>query len=50
MLNRKIKVFKEKTRTKKQIFTALISANGVKNNAYAEDLLSGIVTMEDLFK
>ena len=49
-LNRKLKVFKEKTRTKKQILLALIAVNGVKNNAYVDDLLSGIVTLEDLFK
>ncbi|MSP53475.1 MAG: AAA family ATPase, partial [Gammaproteobacteria bacterium] len=49
-LNRKIKSFKEKTRTKKQLFLALISANGIKNNSYADDLLSGTVTAEDLFK
>ena len=50
ILNRKMKSFKEKTRTKKQLFLALISANGVKNNSYADDLLSGTVTADDLFK
>lgn len=48
-LQRKITVFKEQTRTKKQIFLALISANGIKNNFYAEDMFSGIVTLDDLF-
>lgn len=48
-LQRKITVFKEQTRTKKQIFLALISANGIKNNFYAEDMLSGVVTLDDLF-
>lgn len=50
VLQRKIAVFKEQTKTKKQIFLALISANGVKNNYYAEDLFSGIVTLDDLFE
>jgi uncharacterized protein len=49
-LNRKTKIFKERTRTQKQLLLALISANGVKNNSYADELLSGIVTAEDLFK
>ncbi len=49
-LQRKITVFKEQTRTKKQIFLALISANGVKNNFYAEDILNGVVTLDDLFQ
>lgn len=50
ILQRKIKVFKEKTRTKKQLFMALISANGVKDSMYSEELISGIVTLDDLFE
>lgn len=50
MLKRKINVFKEQTRTKKQLFLAFISANGLKNNYYAEDIISGVVTLEDFFK
>ena len=49
-LKRKLLVFKEQTRTKKQLFLSIISANGIKNNFYAEDIISGIVTLEDLFK
>ena len=49
VLQQKIEVFKEQTRTNKQIFLALISANGVKNNYYADNILSGIVTLDDLF-
>lgn len=49
LLENKIAIFKEQTRTKKQIFLVLISANGAKKTAYSE-LLSGIVTLDDLFK
>lgn len=50
VLNRKMDVFKEQTRTKKQLFLAFISANGIKNNYYAEDMMSGVVTLDDFFK
>ncbi len=50
ILNRKMIVFKEKTRTKKQLFLALISVNGVKNNYYADDMINSIVTLDDFFK
>ena len=50
VLNRKAAVFKEKTRTRKQIFMAMIAANGLKNNFYAEDRISTVVTLDDLFK
>ena len=48
-LQREIAVFKEQTQTKKQLFLSLISANGLKNNYYAEDLITGVVMLEDLF-
>lgn len=48
-LFRKISVFKERTKTKKQIFVALITASGLKNNYYADDIISNIVTIDDLF-
>ena len=46
----KVAVYKKHTGTTKQIFIALISANGVKNNYYVEDICSGLVTLADLFK
>lgn len=49
VLKRKMDVFKEQTRTKKQLFLALISANGVKNSYYAENIISCVVTLEDFF-
>ena len=48
-LQQKLEIFKKITRTNKQLFIALISANGVKKNKYSEELLSGVVTLNDLF-
>ena len=49
-LRKKLEVFKKVTRTKKQLFIAFVSANGVKKNKYSDELLSGVVTIDDLFK
>lgn len=49
-LQRKMNVFKKQTGTRKQLFLALITANGIKNNFYADDLINGVVTLEDLFR
>jgi len=49
-LRRKVDVFRKVTGTKKQIFIAIISANGVKRNKHSNELLSGVVTLNDLFK
>jgi uncharacterized protein len=46
----KIAVFKERTHTKKQIFIAFISANGIKNNYYADEIIDKTVTLTDLFE
>lgn len=50
ILQRKLATFKEQTRTKKELFLVLVSANGVKNSYYTEDLIGGVVTLDDLFK
>jgi AAA+ ATPase superfamily predicted ATPase len=50
ILKNKIAVFKEKTGTKKQIFLAMICAQGLKNNIYSQELVDGgVVTLNDLF-
>ncbi len=49
VLKQKMDVFKKQTRTKKQLFVAIISAAGLKNNYYAEDICSALVTLDDLF-
>jgi AAA+ ATPase superfamily predicted ATPase len=48
-LQRKIDVFRERTRTKKQLFFALISANGLQETMYSEEMIQGFVTLDDLF-
>lgn len=43
-------VFIKQTKTTKQIFIALISASGLKDNTNSESIINGVVTAEDLFK
>ncbi len=49
-LRQKVTVFEKITRTHKQLFLAMISANGVKKTIYSEELLCGVVTRDDLFR
>jgi AAA+ ATPase superfamily predicted ATPase len=49
-LDRKAAVFKERTRTKKQLFWAIIAANGLKKTPYSEKLAVSVVTVDELFK
>jgi AAA+ ATPase superfamily predicted ATPase len=49
-LMNKVAVYKKQTETKKQIFIAMISSNGLKPTMYAEELISNCVTLDDLFK
>lgn len=48
-LENKMQVFKEVTRTRKQIFFAMISAAGVSKTKYSENLIDQVVTLEELF-
>lgn len=48
-LNQKTSVFKEITATNKQIFVAIISANGIKPNSYSREYIDGVVELNDLF-
>ncbi len=56
ILRRKMAVFKAKTKTKKQLFMAMISANGLKNNPIvvqkeaSENLICGVVELGDFFE
>lgn len=50
ILQRKMRVLKEQTRTKKHLFMALITTNGLKRNSYADDLVSGVIVLDDFFK
>lgn len=49
VLENKVKTFKIQTRTKKQIFVAMIVSDGLKLNANSEKMISSIITMDDLF-
>lgn len=48
-LIRKRDVFSKRTKTQKQLFISLIAAHGLKNDFYADDLIDGVVTLDDLF-
>ena len=46
----KIATFKEATQTRKQLFLAMISTFGVKQNLHSLDLVDANLTMDDLFE
>lgn len=50
VLRRKLEIFKEKTRTQKQLFLALISAHGLRETMYSEELIDGLVVLDDLIQ
>lgn len=50
VINRKLTVFQQQTKTNKQLFFAMISSNGLKKTMYSEELISNVVTLPDLFK
>jgi len=49
-LKLKVETFRKVTRTRKQIFIVIIAANGIKRNRYSDELISGVITLDDLFK
>jgi len=49
-LENKAQVFKNATRTRKQIFFAMVSAYGLQNSKYSDALISQVVMLEDLFR
>ena len=50
VLLRKIEVFKKQTRTPKQVTIALVTSQEIQDTVYAQDILSGTVTLKDLMK
>jgi hypothetical protein len=48
-LENKVVVFKNVTRTKKQIFLCMISAYGLQKSKHSDELISHVVVLEDLF-
>jgi len=49
-LDNKVKVFEEKTGTRKQIFLTMITTLGLKKNFYSEELVDSEVELIDLIK
>lgn len=49
-LQNKLAIFKLKTGTEKQLFIAFVSSSGIKQTMYSEELVSSVVTLDDLFK
>lgn len=45
----KVEIFKKITRTNKQIFIAIIAASGLRSTPYSKELVSNVVTLDDLF-
>jgi uncharacterized protein len=50
VLQQKIEIFKKITKTSKQLFLALISANGLKETLYSKELVNKVITWENLFE
>ncbi|MBP6986302.1 MAG: AAA family ATPase [Alphaproteobacteria bacterium] len=46
----KAAVYKKHTQTNKEIFIAMITSGGLKPTMYSEEMVSGQVTLDDLFK
>ncbi len=42
-------IFIKRTKTQKQIFFSLITSNGMRDNLYSDDIINGVVTLDDLF-
>ncbi|OGT68709.1 MAG: hypothetical protein A3J38_07885 [Gammaproteobacteria bacterium RIFCSPHIGHO2_12_FULL_45_9] len=49
LINKK-ETFVKNTRTKKQIFMAMITTEGIKDNLYADELINAVVILPDLFQ
>ncbi len=50
MLSKRMQVFKERTRTQKQLFLTFISACGLKKTMYSEEMVDGVASLDDLFR
>ncbi len=46
----KLQVFEKFTKSPKQFFISFISANGLKETMYSKQMVSGVCTLDDLFK
>jgi hypothetical protein len=46
----KMEIFRKQTRTKKQLFFSMITAEGLKSTMYSKEIITNQATLEDLFK
>lgn len=49
-LLKKMDVFRKKSRTKKQLFLAMVTTFGLKQTMYSEEIVTNQVILDDLFK
>ena len=49
-LRQKREVFRDITGTRKNLFITIVTSFGLSDNAYSRELISGTITLEDLFK
>lgn len=49
-LRRKVQVFKDVTRTKKNVFLTFLTTHGLTDNAYAKELVNASITTDCLFE
>jgi hypothetical protein len=50
VLKQKINFFKKITRMNKPIFLAIVSASGLQKTFYSEEMIDGVIVLDDLFK
>ena len=48
-LQNKLSLFKKHTKTSRRFFLCMVAANGLKKTMYSQELISGVVTLDDLF-
>ncbi len=49
-LLKKMEIFRKQSKTKKQLFLAMITTMGLKPTMYSEEIVTNQVVLEDLFK
>jgi hypothetical protein len=49
-LDNKVKIFRERTNTRKALFLTMVTTNGIKNSDNYTGLIQKEITMEALFK
>ncbi len=50
VLKKKMEIFQQRSKTKKQLFLAMVTTMGLKRTMYSEEMITGEVALDDLFK